>query len=116
MKKEQIIYTAGIFDGEGWIGIGQGSSIDIRIVSTNKELIELLGSLWGGQLYQRKKVKNRLTAYDFVLRDREGVIKFIESIYPYLICKKSQVNETIKKHREIKSSNKRDNRSTTNWI
>lgn len=92
---EKIIYTAGFFDGEGYIGYGFRGRIEIRIVNTNKEVLEKLMEWWGGNIYTRKPQKNRKTAYDWVLLERKRVEKFIELIYPHVIVKKNNIKEII---------------------
>ena len=102
MNNETIAYCAGIFDGEGWIGIGSKNSIHIRIVNTHKPLIDYLVSLWGGRVYKRKKKVGNKQAYDFMLRDRESVVRFVTSVYPFLQCRKTNADVAIEKHRLLR--------------
>lgn len=95
MDKEKIAYTAGFFDGEGYIGLGFRGRLEIRVVNTNKDVLELFQKWWGGNIYTRKPQKNRKISYDWILLENEKVAKFIESIYPYLVVKKNQVNKSV---------------------
>ena len=93
MDKEKIAYTAGFFDGEGYVGLGFRERIEIRIVQTDKLVLEQLQHWWGGNIYiHTKKSKIRKTAYVWILLEREKVNTFIESIYPYLKVKKQQID------------------------
>lgn len=107
MNKEDIIYTAGFFDGEGHIRfedvVHKESDktyityrIQIRIVNSNIEIINKLSKLWGGIVYTRKKSSQRQrSAYDLIITAKKEVRNFIEKVYPYLIVKKEQVNKSL---------------------
>ena len=89
MEKE-ILYTAGIFDGEGWIGL-DGKYLALRIVSTDKPLIDFLRKTWGGYIYKRLPKPNRKTASDWIIR-HQSLERLLDAIYPHLIVKKGQVD------------------------
>lgn len=95
MEKE--IYTAGFFDGEGYIGFGFRMRIEIRVVQVDKRVLEQLQAWWGGNIYTRKPYPKRKTTYDWILIEREKVEIFIESIYPFLRVKKEQVDRCFEK-------------------
>lgn len=92
MNMEKEIYTAGFFDGEGYIGFGYEMRIEIRIVQVNRKVLEQLKEWWGGYIYTRKPQKNRKSAHDWILTEQKKVNEFVEAIYPYLIVKKEQVD------------------------
>lgn len=94
LNHEDAVYTAGFFDGEGYIGIGHGGRVEIRIVSTNKEVIDYLHELWGGSVYRRKRGRN--PAYDLVIVGQSDVDRFLNAIYPFLKVKKDRVNRVTK--------------------
>ncbi len=102
LEESDIIYTAGIFDGEGWIGMNTERSLGIRIVSTNYKLIEWLQAKWGGYIYKRKPYENsssKKQSYDWYLTKQENVEIFSEKIYPYLIIKREQIGEAFEKRK-----------------
>jgi hypothetical protein len=70
--------------------------IEIRIVQANLEVLKRLQKIWGGKIYHRKLIKRNLPAHDLVIRKKLEVQYFIESVYPYLIVKKNQVDKTLK--------------------
>ncbi len=96
MDINTILYTAGFFDGEGYVGFGFRGRKEIRIANTNIEVLEFLKSKWGGRIYARKITPPRhKPAWDWVLLEKEKVKFFLETTRPYLIVKKSHVDRTL---------------------
>jgi hypothetical protein len=102
MSKQTAIYTAGLFDGEGYMGILQckegqkkswGLKHDMRffpvvkIAMTDRPIIEWMKSSWGGWLEVRKAHGNNRESYCWTLKG-ETALKFIKIIYPYLKVKR----------------------------
>jgi len=85
-SKEDIIYAAGFFDGEGCICI-TNKSLSINVGNTVREPLEFLKQTFGGVIYEyqpkmnRAKVMNRWYIYG------EDMIVFLKSILPYLRVK-----------------------------
>jgi hypothetical protein len=116
METKNIIYTAGFFDGEGYIAFNENIvkrpnakdsisyCIRIRIVNTNLKVIKILHKLWGGFIYHRKPTLKRMKpAYDLIIVKKEEVVNFIELTYPYLIVKKDQVDRALKSYELVKN-------------
>lgn len=108
-------YIAGIFDGEGTIGIYKHKSKDsakrrgyvyettLYVVNTDKQLIELMYSYFGGNMRTRKKQKeNHKTSYAWNISGSK-VINVLEIILPYLRLKKRQ-GELLIEFQKIKDS------------
>lgn len=65
-KINKLYYLAGFFDGEGTILLtrryrkvrGARLSLSVRVVNTNKEIIEQYYKLWGGSIYQKQIEKS----------------------------------------------------------
>ena len=92
-------YTAGFFDGEGYIGIGFRGRLEIRICNTNKNVLEKMKEWWGGNVYTRKPQKNRKQTYDWVFLERNKIDIFLDSIYSHLLVKKEQIDSAIEKEK-----------------
>jgi hypothetical protein len=115
MKKEDIIYMAGFFDGEGHIRFNNNIikrqntkdsisySIVIRIVNTNLPLLEHLKEIWGGHIYHRKIKGGRYkNAHDLVISNKDSVKKFIELVYPYSFIKKEQIDRALDSYKLVR--------------
>ncbi len=102
VSRDDIIYTAAIVDGEGWIGIISGTGYDrkrakyvryacqLRIGTTSKELSDWLQLTFGGGVYFRKSQKRQWKdQWHWVCSAK--VIRFLlESIQPFLKIKTKQ--------------------------
>jgi len=92
-------YCAGFFDGEGYIGIGSNKRVEIRIVQVSLPVLQRLRERFGGNIYERKKQENRKKTWEYVICDKEGVSSFIDAVYPFLLVKKTQVDNALEKRR-----------------
>lgn len=98
MEDYKKSWTAGIIDGEGCIHIGKrtgqnrkGFQLRINVSNTDPKMILELKSLWGGWSGPCSKDKrlNRKSAWQWIITDTPAA-KFLEEVYPFLICKKEQ--------------------------
>jgi len=101
---EDLAYLAGIIDGEGTIGIyyhkGRNSyRVKIYVVNTYKPLIDWLGSVFGGFVYQRTH-KTWKTKYEWHLG--EDAMDLLKSLIPYLKIKKEQALTAIEFREKFK--------------
>lgn len=101
MKNEkQIIYLAGIMDGEGTFYIGKcNGRFDSRlyIVNTDDRLIKWLHEHFGGLIYNRISTKNPHWKRKFEwVTNKSQILPICEAILPFLICKKEQAEIMIK--------------------
>ncbi len=55
----QLAYLAGFFDGEGCVSITKNGSVDLRIVNTNKSVLEEFKDRFGGSVTSRKQRTNK---------------------------------------------------------
>ena len=110
MKQENIAaYAAGIFDGEGYIGIDKISvssgkkkaiNLGLRVVISQKDglIMDWLKINFGGNVY-----KQRNGSQYYIYRWRIHSLKaqqFLKTVLPYLIIKKAQSEFAIKFHDE----------------
>ena len=97
ITNEQKAYIAGIIDGEGCLSAklmkqrnGSYSVIlMLYITNSNKKVINLISSKYGGYVYTRHR-KNRRVLYENRLQG-ELLEKLLKDIYPYSIIKKQEL-------------------------
>jgi hypothetical protein len=114
MSKLNAAYLAGIIDGEGYIGILKSkkgnkkywsSSRDyiyvpvIKVVMTDKPLIQFLKDSYGGCLETRPAHDNTKESYGWTVR-KSSVVSILSAIYPFLRVKRRQA-EIIFKYKNL---------------
>jgi hypothetical protein len=98
MSTEQLIYLAGIVDGEGHIRCDlQGQAIargvraryyaKLTITNTSIELMDWLRALGTGRIYTTMLRPPHRTRYDWVVSAQEDVAYMLRSMLPYLVIK-----------------------------
>ncbi len=100
-RREILIYTAGIFDGEGHVGVyardalKRSFRLKLGITSTNGNLIGFLIEHFGGSFSQLSGEASRnLRCYQWELSFVKAG-EFLEEIYPFLLIKQEQVKLAI---------------------
>lgn len=109
-SREESIYLAGIFDGEGSIMVVRQSSpsfmkhrlypyhgIVIRIGMIDQPTIESFYNFLGyGELYEEKPYHHKRPMFRYSCRRKEDVKRFLEDIGPFLRIKKDNVETAFK--------------------
>lgn len=103
MDLTDLAYAAGLFDGEGYVGIGKhytpnrpdrtpSYQIQCKVSMADIQAIEFLSVHWGGRTYYSKQrsPKHRPVC-QWVLLDKESVV-FLKDILPYLKVKKERAS------------------------
>ena len=96
VSPEDKAYFAGLFDGEGTVGVysrsdGNGFASITNITNTNKIPLEELVSIFGGKISSRDDAsKNWKLLYSWKIYG-ESQILFLKMILPYLRIKTKQV-------------------------
>lgn len=94
IKKEDCIYLAGLFDGEGTVSVlDKNNKLTCRwaIGMKEKELLENLQKIWNcGIIYQRK---DGLTSW--AINTRENLKRFLPQVIPYLRIKKEKSKDLL---------------------
>ena len=115
MKKNELIYLAGLFDGEGNVYIAKGGCrntptkkywLRLTITNTNKKILAYIKKYFGGQLFNNgnfKKSHHKLCWF-WVLSCNQAK-EFLEKIYPYLRIKKKVVGVAIDFQKNMKRCN-----------
>jgi len=99
MTEGELGYAAGIFDGEGSVGImvvknGKGyvyHRLQLTITNTNPEVIQWLFERWGGCIHNPRYFAKQewRAAHRWTLADGRAM-KFLKEILPFLVIKKEQ--------------------------
>jgi hypothetical protein len=107
-KKHIASYAAGLFDGEGYVGIDTISrsnksinfNLGVRVIISQKDglIMNWLKDNFGGNVYQQRN-GSKYFIYRWRLHSKKAV-KFLETIYPYAIIKKPQIKFAIKFDKE----------------
>jgi len=106
-KLHNLIYLAGIIDGEGCLGISKNSTkkqrqknpkyqSEVCVVNTNHALMDWLQNKIGGLVNARKNYQEETWKTAYRWRIKEGQHStLLKSILPYLIIKKKQAELII---------------------
>lgn len=104
MNEAEAAYAAGIFDGEGHVGIsvvknGRGyvyHRLMINVTSTNLEVLQWLFERWNGVLHNPRYFAKEewRTAHRWTAADGRAM-RFLQNIEPYLIIKREQAQLAI---------------------
>lgn len=92
MQQIDIAWAAGFYEGEGHLSYRTGNGGPLVVINQcNKEPLDKLQALFGGQVYGPKKVKGgRQDVYIWNLTKHTESRSFIYSIFPYLSDKKQK--------------------------
>ena len=104
-------YAAGIFDGEGYVGIDRGSPSSgkekrinycLRVVISQKDgaIMYWLKNNFGGNVYSQRN-GTKYSIYRWRIHS-EGAARFLEAVLPYVIIKKPQVEFALSFNRQRK--------------
>ena len=119
--KELLAYTAGLIDGEGYIGLIPHSvtknsySPKVKVSSTTINLVEFLHDNYGGHLDKLRihSQENRKMSAMWTLSNGKNVGPFLKKLLPYLRVKNRQANlilEYIEKctYKKMRGTEKKD--------
>ena len=90
-------YAAGLFDGEGCFGLYQTSpntwtpTVQLKLRSRDASVLYEMCERWGGQIRVIDYTK-RAPMTCWSLRTFNGVLAFIQDVYPYLVLKHTQAS------------------------
>lgn len=97
MKDVELAYAAGIFDGEGTVGIyntGAGRGLEhyglsLAVASSDPVILEWLQERWGGRFRWSLRSSSKKPVGDWKLNGAAAVA-FLIDIQPYLLIKAAQ--------------------------
>ena len=97
--KDDLVYLAGILDGEGYIGtIERNSPLAIApriaVCNTNKGLVTWLSKTFGGKFYPmiRNTRKNDKPCYQWIVFTLKDVLNVLKLVKSHLKFKRTQAN------------------------
>lgn len=99
-QKDLIVYMAGFFDGEGYVGISTSNkkydSLSLRVLigQRDKKPLELAQKRWGGAIWNSVDSRNGRDHYRWDIKGQIAT-KFLSEIQPYLVVKKKQVKYAL---------------------
>jgi len=105
ISKTDRAYVAGLFDGEGCIGIrktkrkySDGTSLDVSITNTCKEVLEWVSNLTPIGMVTERACRNPKwkPTFNYRIRSAFGCYQFLRLIEPHLIIKRVKAQEVIK--------------------
>ena len=88
--KEYLVYTAGLFDGEGTITLSKSKQSDkfrhpvVSITSTSRELIDFLKDSFGGTIVNQKTYKEHYKQSWSWRLSYDRAIEFLEQVRPFM--------------------------------
>jgi len=99
MEELTLAYTAGLIDGEGYIGLIPNCRVHtslipkVKVASVSPEIVEFLHLTFGGHLDKARQNKgNRKESYMWSLSNKIHVYKFLMDLRPYLRLKFKQAD------------------------
>jgi len=103
MKKTDLAYMAGIFDGEGSIGaykprcnLTKGTySLGVTIISTDEWLCHMFRMAFGGSINCRQRRGKQLPVWEWKVQSHRAA-EMLKILLPYLHLKRSQAELAIK--------------------
>ena len=92
------VYVAGLFDGEGYIGIKnfKGKTYlryRLAISNQHKGVLGLIKKRFGGNIYKKD---NKIECQQWEINNKQEAINFLEKIIPHLIVKKEKADKSLK--------------------
>ncbi len=102
-KRDKIIYTAALLEGEGYFGLKEVKNKKYPIIvcfMADKDIIDRLHNWWGGNYSIREKKEGVKKQYGWRLASYEIIKPLCEKILPFMGERRSKV---IKQMLECKS-------------
>ena len=109
-RKEERIYFAGFFDGEGYVGIQRCSSktakkgyrniLVVSLTNTNPKPVNLACKIYGGRIDQYTPKKGKKLAYQWRIWSKKAAV-FLLDVLPYTLVKKEQVEIALSFQRSL---------------
>ena len=121
MKKLNINYIAGLFDGEGWIMISRSSKevkgrknpayhFRIGIEITSHDILKEIVKIYSGNIYTRPQRNNRKVTYTWYL-DSNNAMNFLKTIANRLFIKKRQAKIAIDYQKHVNKFTENNHRT-----
>jgi hypothetical protein len=101
-NKSQLLYIAGLFDGEGSTGVYAPGQLSMCVQMTSTLGVEYIRSLFGGHIHEYTPRKpNCHTLYDIQYSGLKAE-KVLRTVLPFLLVKREQVNLVLEYWEKLK--------------
>jgi hypothetical protein len=108
MNDGEIGWTAGMLDGEGYVGLNQ-RTITLAIYNTHFPVMNKLLELWGGHIADKIDRRPQARRGSFVWRAQGGgAVVVLSTVVPYLIKKRRAAELAIRWHNDPHRNNSAD--------
>ena len=109
-------YIAGFFDGEGCISsqeyyeIGKYEkypriTMQISVTNTDKEILNFIRGVFGGIITKHSKPAKQKQCYSWKLTGKDKMLRFLNTVLPYVMVKKEDVELGIQLANTLRSEN-----------
>ena len=97
MNKNDLLYSAGFFDGEGCITTSGNSGFRACVSNTEKEILTYFLKTFGGHINDQHLPSNpnHNMAWKWVIVRKSELLTFLKLVYPHLKLKKEQAGIVI---------------------
>ena len=105
-QRVSIQYIAGLFDGEGCITIAQtgrgfrAHQVRCTIGIAHEGIIKAIVKMYGGYIKERKPKQDGYHTLWYWEVNSDSAIRFIRSVLPYLVVKRSQADMALEFHHD----------------
>lgn len=116
-RREQLAWAAGLFDGEGSIGLQYEGSrsekslrLRMRLMMTDAEAVERFRAIVSaGTLTVQQRTDGRKTSHCWFLQEREALLRVLVALSPYLVVKRWEalMGVAFLKNRELSNKHRR---------
>lgn len=123
MKKSDVIYLAGLFDGEGSVSIVESKQYSLRVSLANShvETLDWIARTFGGRLYVYDYHKDRRSTSNPETWKPQGVVvwqantalRLLSLLLPYLRIRKQQAIIGIQFQEGMRRRSKTDGRQSS---
>ena len=114
-KKEILAFIAGVFEGEGSISVCNLSekswnkrtdyALKVRISNTDRPLLDWIVANYGGKIHKATTINNKIV-WCWSVHSKQAE-RFLQTMMPYLICKKQRALLALEFRKTKDSGHKR---------
>jgi DNA-directed RNA polymerase subunit RPC12/RpoP len=96
-------YFAGFFDGEGFVSITNGGRVQVGVTQKHPDILYELKNVFGGNVFVHDRKFNN--CHHWKVTDKRGIKNFLNSVYPFSVVKKKEIELGLKAVELIRENN-----------
>lgn len=101
MDKNEILWLAGIMEGEGCFGITSNNRLVLNCTSTDKDVVQrILRGMGCGNINKNKLLENRKQSFSWRTGNRRNVIEIITELLPHMGTRRSEKIQEMLEYNE----------------